>query len=108
MVSQNANTKTFLEGFGEHRNKMRQMYTMWRLREPKYICSGDKVWHCDAMYIHRERRTEAKTDSYNNDRIFQKLKYVYWKFGSIKVLSLLKLMGAYLVACSTRASFWLI
>ena len=26
---------------------------------------------------HRERRTEAKTDSYSNDRIFQKLKYVY-------------------------------
>ena len=35
--------------------------------------------------MHRERRTEAKTDSNSNDRIFQKLKYVYWKVGSIKV-----------------------
>ena len=40
----------------------------------------------------KKRRTEAKTDPYSNDRTFQKLKYVYWKVGSIKVLSLLKLM----------------
>jgi hypothetical protein len=50
------------------------------------------VWHYKGEK-HRERRTEAKTDSYSNDRIFQKLKYIYWKFGSFKVLSLLKLMG---------------
>ena len=48
------------------------------IHSANYIKSSDPIEERTlTQQLHRERRTEAKTDSYSNDRIFQKLKNVY-------------------------------